>query len=38
MAANNRVYYAIQQISMAPDSAAPDHQAHMKGAHGGQSV
>ena len=38
MAANNRVYYAIQQISMAPDDTAPNHQAQMKVAHGVQSV
>ena len=38
MAVNNRVYYAIQQVAMAPDSTAPDQQASMKVVHGVQSV
>ena len=38
MAVNNRVYYAIQQVAMAPDSSAPAQHSSMKVAHGVQSV
>ena len=38
MAVNNRVYYAIQQVAMAPDSTAGVQAASMKVAHGVQSV
>ena len=38
MAVNNRVYYAIQQVAIAPDSSAPDQGAAFKAVHGVQSV
>ena len=38
MATNNRVYYAIQQVAMAPDNSAPDQHGSMKVVHGVQSV
>lgn len=38
MAVNNRVYYAIQQVAMAPDDSAPTQHSSMKVAHGVQSV
>ena len=38
MATNNRVYYAIQQVAMAPDSAAPTQHNSFKVVHGVQSV
>ena len=38
MAVNNRVYYAIQQVAMAPDSSAPAQHASFKVVHGVQSV
>ena len=38
MAVNNRVYYAIQQVAMAPDSSAPAQHSSMNVVHGVQSV
>jgi hypothetical protein len=38
MAVNNRVYYAIQQVAMAPDDSAPGQSLKMKVVHGVQSV
>ena len=38
MAINNRVYYAIQQVAMAPDSSAPNQHGSFKVVHGVQSV
>lgn len=38
MAVNNRVYYAIQQVAMAPDDSAPAQHSSFKVVHGVQSV
>ena len=38
MAVNNRVYYAIQQVAIAPDSSAPAQHSSFKVVHGVQSV